>query len=53
MQDFRQFPRLGALILRAEDRGIAGATALRKSANDMGIEFVELPRILGPQRWRP
>ena len=53
VQDFRQFPRLGALILRAEDRGIAGATALRKSANDMGIEFVELPRILGPQRWRP
>lgn len=44
VRDFRSFPRLGSIILAAESRGIAGATALRKSANEMGIAFVRLPR---------
>ena len=43
VRDFRSFPRLGSIILTAESRGIAGASALRKSANEMGIEFVRLP----------
>ncbi|QXD24091.1 ADP-ribosylglycohydrolase family protein [Opitutia bacterium ISCC 51] len=53
VQDFQQFPRLGSILLAAEGRGIAAATTLRKSANEMGIEFVALPRLQGPQSWRP
>ena len=53
VQAFEEFPRIGSIILAAESRGIAAATALRKSADEMGIEFVSLPRLQGPARWRP
>lgn len=53
VEDFRKFPRIGAILLRAENQGIAGAKKLRESANEMGIEFVELPRLRTPGRWRP
>ena len=53
VQAFEEFPRIGSIILAAESRGIIAATALRKSAEEMGIEFVSLPRLQGPARWRP